>query len=116
MRLKSELWISSYLKRVAQTGAFAAILKRGDDSAGAIYIKINRLDGTADLYTPALPSIDDIDSGRKWEPRRTAEPESDIDLWLSGERKRDPDLWIVEVEIKGGNACLLPEEISVQNL
>ena len=115
MRLKSGLWVSSYLKRAGETGAFAAILKRGDDSAGAIYIKINRLDGTADLYTPALPSIDGLDSGRKWELRRTSEPEKDIDLWLSGERQRDPDLWIVEVETKDGNASLLPEELSAQN-
>ena len=116
MRLKSELWVSSYLKRVSLTGAFAAVLKRGDESAGAIYIKINRLDGTADLYAPALPGLDDVDPARKWEPRKTEAAEGEIDTWLATERARDQDLWIVEVEDKSGTNHLIPEEISTTNL
>ena len=110
MRLKSALWVSSYLKRINQTGAFAAVLKRGDESAGAIYIKINRLNGTVDFYAPALPGLDDVDPSRKWETRKSEAAEADVDTWLAAERARDPDLWIVEVEDKSGFSHLLPEE------
>ena len=116
MRLKAALWVSGYLKRINQTGAFAAVLKRGDESAGAIYLKINRLDGSADLYAPALPGLDDLDPPRKWEPRKAEAAETEIDEWLAKERARDPDLWIVEVEDKGGSSHLLPEEIAAPNL
>ncbi len=113
MRLKSALWVSSYLKRVSQTGAFAAILKRGDESAGAVYIKINRLDGTVDFYAPALFGFDDDGGWRKWECRKRETAEAEIDEWLAKERARDPDLWVVEVEDRAGGSHLLPEELAV---
>ena len=53
MRLKSGIWVSAYLRRCQVEGAFAAIRRRGADEAGAIFIKLNRLDGTAELFTPA---------------------------------------------------------------
>ena len=34
-------------------GAFAALRRRGAEEAGAIFIKVNRLDGTGTLYGPA---------------------------------------------------------------
>ena len=33
-------------------GAFAAVRRRGAEEAGAVFIKLNRLDGTAELTTP----------------------------------------------------------------
>jgi len=53
MRLKSGIWVAAYLRRFSVEGAFAAVRRRGADEAGAIFIKVNRLDGTADLYGPA---------------------------------------------------------------
>ncbi|MEM7426898.1 MAG: DUF1491 family protein [Pseudomonadota bacterium] len=111
MRLKSALWVSSYLKRVNQAGAFAAITNRGDESAGAVYLKINRLDGSVDFYAPALPGIDATSIWRQWELRKSAAPEPEIDAWLGKEKTMDPDLWIVEVEDKSGRCHLLDEEL-----
>ena len=50
LRLKSEIWVKAYLRRCAVAGIDAVLLRRGDVDAGAIYIKVSRLDGTADLY------------------------------------------------------------------
>ena len=56
MRLKSGIWVAAYLRRCNVEGVFAAVRRRGAEEAGAIFIKINRLDGTAMLYGPAPQS------------------------------------------------------------
>ncbi|HEY5217100.1 MAG TPA: DUF1491 family protein, partial [Pseudolabrys sp.] len=53
MRLKSRIWVAAYVRRCHIEGAFAAVRRRGADEAGAVYIKVNRLDGTGMLYGPA---------------------------------------------------------------
>src|ERR1700731_4071291 len=56
MRLKSAIWVAAYLRRCNGEGAFAAVRRRGAEEAGAIFIKLNRLDGTAELFGPAPQS------------------------------------------------------------
>ena len=53
MRLKSSIWVAAYIRRCQVEGLFAAVRRHGADEAGAIFVKVNRLDGTADLYGPA---------------------------------------------------------------
>ena len=53
MRLKSAIWVAAYLRRRHIDGTLAVVRRRGAEEAGAIFIKINRLDGTAELYGPA---------------------------------------------------------------
>ena len=38
-------------------GIFAAVRRHGADEAGAIFIKVNRLDGNADLYAPHYSKV-----------------------------------------------------------
>ena len=71
VRLKSEIWVKAYIRRCATEGAPAVVVNRGDEDAGVIFIKIARLDGTADLYGPAPAGlVDRLD--REWVPVRTA--------------------------------------------
>jgi hypothetical protein len=111
MRLKSGLWVSAYVRRCNIEGAFAAVRRRGSEEAGAIFIKVNRLDGTADLYAPASQSafIDEeqpID--RVFTPglRVMPAPESDVEARLEREVRFDPDVWIVEIEERSGRHFL----------
>ncbi len=59
MRLKSGIWVAAYLRRCNVEGAFAAVRRRGAEEAGAVFIKVSRLDGTATLYGPAAQSTFD---------------------------------------------------------
>ena len=59
MRLKSAIWVAAYIRRCNVEGAFAAVRRRGAEDAGAIFIKLNRLDGTAELFAPAPQSAFD---------------------------------------------------------
>ena len=52
MRLKSAIWVAAYVRRCHVEGAFAAVRRRGAEDAGAIFIKLNRLNGTAELFGP----------------------------------------------------------------
>src|SRR5690348_11674941 len=59
MRLKSGIWVSAYLRRCQIEGASAVLRRRGAEEAGAIFIKVSRLDGSADLYGPAPQAMFD---------------------------------------------------------
>ena len=59
MRLKSALWVAAYLRRCQVEGIFAVVRRRGAEEAGAVFIRISRLDGTSDLFGPAPQSAFD---------------------------------------------------------
>ena len=50
---------AAYVRRCPYRGAFAAVRRHGAEEAGAVYIKVNRLDGTGILYGPAPQSAFD---------------------------------------------------------
>ena len=111
MRLKSGIWVAAYLRRCAVEGVFAAVRRRGAEEAGAIFIKINRLDGTGTLYGPAPQSA--FDEARPAERmfaaavgRRSPAADSEIEARLVKEIRFDPDLWIVEIEDRAGRNFL----------
>jgi hypothetical protein len=111
MRLKSSIWVSAYVRRCDIEGAFAAVRRRGAEEAGAIFVKISRLDGTGALYGPAPQSmIDDEQSAERLfiALAGAKEPASDADIEarLARELKFDPDVWIVEVEDRQGRNFL----------
>jgi hypothetical protein len=104
MRLKSEIWVKAYVRRTASAGRQAFIVRHGDDDAGAIYIRVNRLDGASLLYGPAPASLDVMQTDRRWVAafKGLARPDAEIDAYLDREVRTDPDLWIVEVEARDG--------------
>ncbi len=111
MRLKSAIWVSAYLRRCNIEGAFAVVRRHGADEAGAIFIKVSRLDGSAVLFGPASQTAFDEDqlADRLFTAVLGGEapvPEADIETRLTKEIKFDPDLWILEVEDRGGRHFL----------
>src|SRR5262245_1963613 len=110
MRLKSAIWVSAYLRRCQHEGAYALVRRRGAEQAGAIFIKINLLDGTADLYGPAPQSAFDethpID--RRFTACLAVQPAADVEIesYLARQIRFDPDLWVIEVDDRGGRHFL----------
>jgi hypothetical protein len=103
MRLKSSIWVAAYLRRCQGEGVFGAVRRRGAEEAGAIFIKVSRLDGSADLYGPAPQSAFDEarPSERFYSPalKGLPLPEADIEAYLQRQVRFDPDLWIVELDV-----------------
>jgi hypothetical protein len=109
MRLKSALWVAAYLRRCQIEGAFAVVRRRGAEEAGAIFVRIVRLDGTSDLFGPAPQSALDSSRGdRSFAPSLAEHPAPDaaVEAYLAREIKFDPDVWIVEVEDSAGRNFL----------
>jgi len=110
MRLKSALWVAAYLRRCQVEGAFAVVRRRGAEEAGAIYVRISRLDGTSDLFGPAPQSElgDERGADRVFSASLAAQPapDADVDAYLTREVKFDPDVWIIEVENSSGRNFL----------
>ena len=110
MRLKSAIWVAAYLRLCNGAGAFAAVRRRGAEEAGAIFIKLNRLDGTAELLGPAPQAVFDEahPSDRAFTRCLGMDPlpEQKIEERLTREIRFDPDAWILEVEDRAGRHFL----------
>jgi hypothetical protein len=110
MRLKTALWVAAYLRRCNVEGVFGVVRRRGAEDAGAVFVRISRLDGTSDLFGPAPQSAFDAtqEAGRAFTPSLAAQPAPDaaVEAYLAREVKFDPDVWIVEVEDRAGRNFL----------
>jgi len=107
MRLKADVWVHAYLRICAGQDAVATVVRHGDDDAGAIYIKVSRLDRTAALYGPAPAGFAEVESDRRWTLQLPAgTDEGSVDAHLARQAEYDSDLWIVEVEDKRGRHFL----------
>ena len=110
MRLKSAIWVAAYVRRCHLEGAFAVIRRRGAEEAGAIFVKISRLDGTAALYGPAPQSA--FEEARPADRRFVSSlaggfvEDARAEARIAREREFDPDLWVIEVEDRAGRHFL----------
>src|SRR4051794_16192079 len=110
MRLKSGIWVAAYIRRCQVEGAQAVLRRRGADEAGAVFIKVSKLDGTAEVFGPAPQST--FDEARPADRafiralKTQAVSEADAETYLARQVKFDPDIWIVEVEDRAGRNFL----------
>lgn len=107
-RLKSELWVRAYMRRLEGEGIPSVIVRRGNTEAGAIYILINRLDRTVQLFGPAPAGLHDAGSDRRFVALFDGRfvPETDAGARLAREADFDSDIWIVEAEDRAGRHFL----------
>jgi hypothetical protein len=109
MRLKSSIWVAAYLRRCQTEGVFGAVRRRGAEEAGAVFVKVALMDGTAMLYVPAPQTV--YDDSRPVERLFTPTsaqpvPEPAVEERIAKEIRFDPDAWIVEIEDKQGRHFL----------
>jgi hypothetical protein len=110
MRLKSEIWVKAYLRRLNGELIPAAVVRRGDSDAGAIFIKVNSRDGQARVLAPAPGGMDSAAPGidRRWTPAfaGSAVAETEADGFLAKQARYDPDIWVIELEDPKGRHFL----------
>ncbi|UTS81982.1 DUF1491 family protein [Phaeobacter piscinae] len=101
-RLTASFWVQAYLTRLRLADIPAFVTAHGDDTAGAVLIKLNTLDRRAQ----ALHRSYDLMSGaRSWVTLAEGE-EADVDAAITKQRSFDPDLWVIEVEDRHGRHLL----------
>lgn len=101
-RLATSLWVSAYLTRLELAHIPAYVLAHGDDTAGAVLVKLNTLDGKAVLFQRGF---DLATGGRRWNILAEG-AEAEIDAAADRQRGFDPDLWVIEIEDRAGRHLL----------
>jgi hypothetical protein len=100
--LVTSFWVQAYLTRLRLQEIPAFVVAHGDDTAGAVLVKINTLNGNA----AALQRSFDLMSGARQWVELVAGPEGDVDNAIARQRSFDPDLWVIEVEDRQGRHLL----------
>ena len=101
-RLASGIWVGAYLARLQAEGIPVYVVARGDETAGAVLIKLATLDGRARAYHRI---VDLMTGTRKWDVLAEG-PEAEVDATIARQRGFDPDLWVIEVEDARGRHML----------
>ena len=102
MRLTARFWVDAYLTRLRLHDIPAFVTAHGDDTAGAVLVKLNTLDGQAVLFQRGF----DLDSGtRRWDELSRG-VEAEVDAAIARQRGFDPDIWVIEVEDRQGRHLL----------
>ena len=74
-RLTAEFWVQAYLARLRLMEIPAFVTAHGDDTAGAVLVKLNTLDGQARAFHR---TYDLMSGNRKWD-ELAAGAEQDVD-------------------------------------
>ena len=98
VRLKSAIYVQAVIRRCEAAGAAAYLVRRGAEEAGAVFLKINRLDGTCTVLSPANRGEE-----RVWtRPLGDSGDEMRAADYFARQLRVDPDIWILEIEDRLG--------------
>ena len=99
-RLPAHLEVSALIRQVEAAGGFAMVLSKGERDAGTILVVLTQNGGNSRAYE-RMPQAD---GSRQWCQTFTQDPEKpwEFSEILTRWASRDPDLWIVELDIANG--------------
>ncbi|AWI82461.1 GTP-binding protein Era [Alloyangia pacifica] len=101
-RLATHVWVGAYLRRLSLLDIPAYVTAHGDDTAGAVIVKLATLDGKAVAFSREW---DLMTGARRWATLAEG-PEYEVDARVSKQRDFDPDLWVIELEDRQGRHLL----------
>lgn len=100
-RLNAGFFVRAVIRRAEVAGAQGYVLRKGAEEAGAVILKIARLDGTCMVLNQTVGA----DGARVWaRPLGEVCDEAKAAAWCDKQLSFDPDLWIVEIEDRQGRA------------
>ncbi len=102
MRLTARMWVDAYLTRLRLSDIPAFVVAHGDDTGGAVLVKLATLDGKAQAFQR---SFDLMTGERNWMVLSEGD-EPEVDAAITRQRGYDSDLWVIEVEDKAGRHLL----------
>lgn len=101
-RLRSDFWVAAHLRSCAAAARVAVLRRRGAAEAGAIFVKVDRLDGTASLYGPAPQALVEDAGERRFTVLLTDVPAHEVEERMAREARFDSDYWLIEIESRTG--------------
>ncbi|HCI08849.1 DUF1491 family protein [Ascidiaceihabitans sp.] len=107
-KLTSRFWVDAYLMRLRMFDIPAFVVAHGDDTGGAVLVKLSTLDGKAVLFQR---SFDLMTGERNWSELASG-ADRDVDVSIDRQKNFDPDVWVIEVEDRLGRHLLDQEGLS----
>ena len=101
-RLTARFWVDAYLTRLRLMDIPAFVVAHGDDTGGAVLVKLNTLDGQAQAHTRSF----DLTTGARVWTVLAEGPDAEVEETIRRQRGFDPDLWVIEVEDRAGRHLL----------
>jgi hypothetical protein len=100
IRLPAHVEVSSLIRRVEAEGGFATVINKGQQEAGTILIVLTESGENSRVYE-RMPQLDGT---RAWHCAMKQDPEKPEEFGRYLERRisQDPDVWIVELDIRNG--------------
>ena len=96
-RIASSVLATALMRRAQAEGGFAAVLAKGDSTAGAILVILTEK-GANPRFLERLLQPDGRYSWQDAGLKAAANPE-EVQKFLDRRRKFDPDLWLIELDI-----------------
>ena len=104
---RTDLWVAGFVRRHNDIGHICVITRRGDPIAGQIFVSVDHLNGTESLYVPApMASRGDDTESRLFSLRLDKAEPLAVRERILREADFDPDLWVVSLEMRGGETGL----------
>jgi len=99
-RLPAELWIKAHIRRCIADGIPAVVVHRGEKNSGTLILKVNQVGQGVKV----LNQTRDMAGAIAWMPALGGAlvSEADADAYVERAVKRDPDVWVVEIESRDG--------------
>jgi hypothetical protein len=104
-KLKARLWVQAVIRQCGSLGIPAVVVKKGDEDAGVVLVKLNRGAAGCEVFT----QVRDAEGKLAWLRATGAEPvpEQSADAYIARQREVDWDLWVVEIEDRLGRTPFL---------
>jgi len=103
-RLTTEFRVQAWLRRCATAGLMATVARKGDPSAGALFLKVNRFSSGCDVFGGM--TMPDGSPGWIRSTGQIPVPEREADAYLARQATYDADIWVVEIEDPKGRFAL----------
>lgn len=99
--LPTGLWVQAHVARCSSQGMPVVVVRRGDPHRGVVLVKQHLL---GQGFRVAA-QVRDLDGGLNWQIVVGEEPtaEADADTYIARQTGYDPDLWVIEVELRSGD-------------
>ncbi len=95
------MFVRALIRRAEVAGAAAFVVRKGAEEAGAVLIKIARLDGTCMVLSQARRGLGEL----VWvKPLGDTADDAGATAYFEKQTRFDPDLWIVEIEDREGRS------------
>jgi hypothetical protein len=104
MALPTRLWVQAYVARFSAQGKSVFVLRRGDPHRGVVLVKLHLLGEGFRVMAQRR----NLEGDLAWESvlGEAPAPEAEADGFIERQAGYDPDLWVIEVEMRSDDAEL----------